>query len=349
MNETARIRSHKRLLEVDFIRPILILLLVIDHSFVIYSGGWPEPVGFEPSAVYSWIAKFSYSFMLETFVFISGYVFMYQIIDKQKFPTWGGVIVNKFRRLIIPSIVFSILYMLLFEKPITISEAIYQILNGVGHMWFLPMLFWCFILGWLIMKLDIKNIYNWIILICLTLMSAIPLPFQLGRAFYYLPFFIGGGFVYRFCLYKVKDNITKGRVFGLWVLFAILFVGLTVCRDYLLSLTDLSLPARVIQTSMLKLSRILYSAIGVISIYCTGVWYAENYNLNPRVTAFGKNCFGIYLFQQFILQTIYYKTDIPTVVGPQWLPWTGFAITLIISTVLSFGLSKTTIGRMLIG
>ena len=79
-----------RLSEIDVIRPVLIFLLILYHSFIIYAGGWREPAGFEPNAAYWWIAKGSYSFMLETFVFISGYVFMYQIKERNKYKTWGG-------------------------------------------------------------------------------------------------------------------------------------------------------------------------------------------------------------------------------------------------------------------
>lgn len=49
------------------------------HAFIIYVGGWNEPVGFEPCTIYSWLDKLAYAFMLPTFVFISGYVWGCQI------------------------------------------------------------------------------------------------------------------------------------------------------------------------------------------------------------------------------------------------------------------------------
>lgn len=58
-------------------------------------------------------------------------------------------------------------------------------------------------------------------------------------------------------------------------------------------------------------------------------------------------CFGIYLFQQFILQILYYKTSLPTIVGPYWLPWIGLAITLVTSYILTKLSLKTNIGRQL--
>ena len=59
-------------------------------------------------------------------------------------------------------------------------------------------------------------------------------------------------------------------------------------------------------------------------------------------------CFGVYLFQQFILQILYYKTTLPSLVGPYWLPWIGLIITLIVSYILTKLTLKTKIGRELI-
>lgn len=46
-----------------------------------------------------------------------------------------------------------------------------------------------------------------------------------------------------------------------------------------------------------------------------------------------ENCFGVYLFQQFVLKLIY-NSHIPQVINPVCLPWISFAIALIISLLL---------------
>jgi peptidoglycan/LPS O-acetylase OafA/YrhL len=58
-------------------------------------------------------------------------------------------------------------------------------------------------------------------------------------------------------------------------------------------------------------------------------------------------CFGIYLFQQFILQILYYKTTLSSLIGPYWLPWIGLIVTLILSYLLTKLSLKTKIGRKL--
>lgn len=106
--------KSKQLDEVNFIRPMVILLLVVLHSFTMYAGGWSMPEGINDVRTYFWIAKLSYSFILEMFVFLSGYLFANQIYQLQKKYTFLGLLKNKFKRLIIPSIVFSLFYSILF-------------------------------------------------------------------------------------------------------------------------------------------------------------------------------------------------------------------------------------------
>lgn len=46
-------------------------------------------------------------------------------------------------------------------------------------------------------------------------------------------------------------------------------------------------------------------------------------------------CFGVYIFQQFILMYLYYHTALPIIVGAYWLPWFGVVVTLILSILFS--------------
>lgn len=79
--------EKRNLNEISFIRPILIVMLVMYHAFAPWTGAWSEPTWFVPCRAYWWWGKLNYSFMLETFVLISGYVFDYQLCRKRV----GGV------------------------------------------------------------------------------------------------------------------------------------------------------------------------------------------------------------------------------------------------------------------
>lgn len=115
VNQTFLVK--KNLDEVSFIRPILIVLLVLFHAFAPWCGGWRPFEGFQESSTYWWVGKLSYSFMLPTFVFISSYVFAYQRVTSGKYNV-SQMMVKKFRRLIVPSILFSFLYIPLLPKSL---------------------------------------------------------------------------------------------------------------------------------------------------------------------------------------------------------------------------------------
>lgn len=184
----------KLLNEIVLIRLILILLLVLYHSFIIYKGGWRQPIGYDNVCVYSWIAKFTYSFFLETFVAVSGYIFSYQIFTRKKNQKLGSFIINKIKRLLIPCWLFSILYYVLFlaSNQYQGIDVVYKILSGTGHLWFLPMLFWCFLLGWFLVRWEVSTKWKICSLLMLSLLSIIPLPLRLNSALSYLMFFYIG-------------------------------------------------------------------------------------------------------------------------------------------------------------
>lgn len=106
----------KKLENVVVIRLLLIVLLVLYHSFAIYNGSWGMPEGIVPITGYWWIATLAYSFMLETFVFISGYVLGFQTRTKYDgVLDFNTCVLKKCRRLLLPSLVFSVLYFLCFR------------------------------------------------------------------------------------------------------------------------------------------------------------------------------------------------------------------------------------------
>lgn len=220
------------LTNVAIIRPVLLVLLVLYHAFAIYGGAWPSIEVYPKVPVYWWLDKLSYAFMLEMFVFILGYVFGFQVRTKgaeklkAKNLLWG-----KFKRLMIPCMVFSMLYILLFgniTQPV--YKTFYDLMNGVGHMWFLPMLFWCFVGVWVIEKLHLKAKWMIPILVLCSICSFLPLPLHLGTAMYYMVFFYVG--------YEIqKEDISLDRFYTLKhsliaiLAFCVLFPMLTLLKE----------------------------------------------------------------------------------------------------------------------
>jgi fucose 4-O-acetylase-like acetyltransferase len=104
----------EHLIEVDYIRVILIFALVGYHAFAPFCGAWVA-VSDMQVPIYSWIGEFFYSFMLEAFVFVSGYVFGYQVRCKgQAILSLRYILNSKFKRYCMCRVLYSVYYIYSF-------------------------------------------------------------------------------------------------------------------------------------------------------------------------------------------------------------------------------------------
>ena len=335
-----------RLDEVTLMRCILAALIVFMHSFTCYNGGWPEPIGYKDVLVYKWISRLSFAFTLQAFVFISGYLFAFQRISLRR--TGCSFIIKKIKRLILPSIIFSALYFPLFYEYKGLINLVYNLINGCGHMWFLPMLFWCFIGGWLCEQVRIGDGWKLSFLFLLTVFWFKSLPLQLGRAISYMFYFYLGYVVFKHSG-KIKQYLKTDIIAFFWIIFLVLFILLRPLRDSLTIDDSFSLLRKAVIIVTDNLCVVLYATVGSLAFYLSAVYYTRKRQLKTLTVMISSCCFGIYLFQQFILRYLYYKTPFPEKVGPYWLPWCGFTIAIFFSFSLSFFALRTKIGRALIG
>lgn len=244
MNPLPIFNDKRNLDEVSFIRPILIILLILVHCFTVFNGGWAPFEGYNDCSTYKWLSRFCYSFLLETFVFISGYVWAYQVLDLRKQTTLRLLIKNKIERLIVPSIIFSILYWGLYSNENITSimgggRILLSVLSGVGHLWYLPTLFWCFISMWIIEKIKISDRTKLIVLSFFALLPYPYIPFQIGRVPYYLLFFFAG--------YKTwqhgesfRCSITTTRMLVSWLLFLVIFIVLRLFTAHIIEMSEVA-------------------------------------------------------------------------------------------------------------
>lgn len=334
MNNNISIKEN--LDEISFIRPILILLLILVHCFTVFNGGWPPFEGYKDCSAYMWFSRTCYSFMLETFIFISGYVWAFQILELKKSLPFKTLLYKKAERLLLPSLVFSLIYYQLFEVGTFADiKSIIQLLSGVGHLWYLPVLFWCFVLMYLIELLYINDKIKFILLFLIALVPFPGLPLQLWRVPYYLFFFFVG-----FKTWQYGDNfrlnLNRKKLTIFWSTFVIVFVILRGgVADISEILSNASITTKLALKPLSTLLKICYSSVGLLSIYSTAVFFTKKYNLNKKIIEVGSLCFGVYIFQEFIIKYLYYYTELPLKVGYVALPWITFVITLILSLLLS--------------
>lgn len=237
MEHNNQIVARQNLDEVSFIRPILIILLVLYHSFAPWCGAWRTPEGFIFNETYWWIGKTAYSFMLPMFVFISGYVWSYQREILQKKDTLKTLILKKFKRLYIPSLIFSVAYLLIFDSEKLMGggnqliSCLIKVVGGYAHMWFLPMLFWTFILAYCILLIR-SRLIRWLVVLTLCFVSLVSLPLNIDSSFFYIIYFYSG---YEMLLYQNKSRRTSSihwsLVILLWCLFFLFFVLFSIAYN----------------------------------------------------------------------------------------------------------------------
>lgn len=332
------------LLEVIPIRLFLIVTLVFYHAFCIFSGAWAPIEGYPEIPIYSILDKFSYACLLETFVFISGYIFGYQVRKKGLIAlSANNIFIKKFRRLIIPSMLFSFFYVLLLgniTQPIT--QTLYSLINGVGHMWFLPMLFWCFVGVYVFEKLKIKNNIVLGILFLIMFLSAIPLPFRIGTSFYYLFFFYIG-----YSFQKLEWKLPRSK--SLFALSACLFVAAFILKLQIDNIYGGGLSIlKILHYASSILIRAFCAGMGIMLLLYGAMRIINYVNFGSSSLIYLSNCcFGVYLFQQFVLKFIY-NSKLPYIIDPYLFPWVSFVVSLIVSIVLTVLFRKTKFGRQIL-
>lgn len=267
-----------------------------------------------------------------------------------KIELGGGIslVVNKLKRLILPSVAFSTAYFIIFFKYEGIGDCLMQIINGCGHMWFLPMLFWCFIGCWLLVNVNCKEIFKLVFLVMLNIIPLPTMPLRVTSACSFMLYFYSGYMVYQH-RDKISDWLNARKIVLMWVGAALCFVVFRPLRDFLVTSNSMESMLKIALISGNHFAQLLYATATLFAFYGTVMLYVKNHNLNKFTIRLAGCCFGIYIFQQFILQLLYYKTSFPKFVGPYWLPWCGF----VIATLASYGLTvvflKTKTGRFLIG
>ena len=339
--------------DVAIIRPLLVVLLVFYHAFAPYSGAWPPIEGYPEVQVYWWLDKLSFSFILEMFVFISGYVFGSQVrIKGEQKLMLKSLIGNKFKRLIVPCVIFSLLYIILLQditQPV--AKTLYSVVNGVGHMWFLPMLFWCFVGVWVIEKLHANHTIALIGLLVFSLVPMVGLPLRLSSTMYYLFFFYSGYVIQRDGVNVRRLESPKAAV-ALTLAFVIFFPLLTLLEESVISLWGGNrLIIKVLQEFVKHICRVSYSSLG-IAMMLSIIRLQLNRRHRPIpewAMSVGKLSMGVYLFQQFVLKGLYNYTSLPETMGAYMLPWVGFAVALAVSLALSWVMIQSRAGRFMMG
>ena len=339
-----------RLKEIEYLRPILFVQLFCTHAFTIFTASsWKMPVGIERIELYDWIARLSYSCMLELFTFISGYVFFF--VSQNKDLPFGKFVYSKFRRLMVPSIIFSILYYLFFiHDEESGLYLIYNILCGEGHLWYLPMLFVCFLIAFFVRNVKRKHLLL-IGALVISSFSRFPNVFRMSQVSYYFFFFYLGIFVCRDRAFLIRYLIKNWNM--VFISISVLFVlSLAILLPLNVELKLYNADSWIygyFLSAGIRFINIVYSTVGVAFWYVISIRLAQKIIRMPVwIPHFNVLSMGVYIFHQFILMFLDYHTTFPAFCGSIVYPWFSIFISMPVSVLLSYTLRLTKIGKSLI-
>lgn len=329
-------------------RPLLILSIVIGHSFAIYSGAWDCDFSEIPFiAGYAWVNPLFISFQLQAFFFISGYLFWMKepICKSISLQEYWNFFRKKLMRLYFPSIVFSLLYLYLFTAKITIIDIFEAFLLGRGHFWFLPTLFWCSVIHRLFAKWGQKYLWLYLSVTFLVIYAGVVLSYlypclitalfaNIGRYFFF--FALGASIHYTKLgeYFRNRGGDSKHIVYGVsfFLAFIIMWCITTFDNWYLIG-----------QGKIEKLLDFvvdpLKALLGVLAMY-TFWLHMEQYDYSSKVISFwiylSSICFGIYVVHQFILIDLVNRhlPLIYSVVGGWFIPFVLLFIAILCSVVI---------------
>lgn len=338
MNEQGKIVFS----DILIMRPILILSIIIGHAFNIYTGSksWPLPVGCSQIQSLGWVNPTVISFALQAFVFISGYLYAFKKSKSLKINA-KDFLVSKLKRIYLPSIIFSIIYILIFSpEDFAESTVIYEIFNGAGHLWFLPMLFWCYIFGYILSyryeKITINAI---VVLIALSFASfLIPDFIRISKATHYFVYFVIGYWAFQNKC-NLLEYFSKRKYL---VILSWCIIGVLCMIKVYLSSRYLTLPYVTIFRIAIN---ILLGILGSLTLFAS-INLTIYKTRTPKIRS--DVWYGLYIYHQFIMMYLYYHTQVSTYLG-NMTPYVVLIVTILASYGLVLITLRTKIGRYLIG
>lgn len=142
----------KRFTEISIMRVLAMIMIIAFHSMCFYNGRW-EKVGAITIPFWTKTSVILDTIDLNMFVFISGYLYGYLYIFRNKYRHPSVVIRDKAIRLLIPYLFWGIPMVVVWPWN-TWSNLLY----GIGHLWFLLMLFGVFTLTVILQMLNAQRI-----------------------------------------------------------------------------------------------------------------------------------------------------------------------------------------------
>jgi peptidoglycan/LPS O-acetylase OafA/YrhL len=352
-----------KLEDVSFLRAFAIIAVVLYHSFAPYMA-WnyvKSPI----DSVYDSIFTNWFGARMPLFIFISGYLFSYLMNERGKYINIGEFIKKKGIRLIVPYIVFSLVIIWTNNTAYynDLSYLCERILTGYSHLWFILMLFWCFLLARLLrlMKNPILQIVVFLIAFVVSICVRTNPDFVKEYSLDYccfdrlLTYFVWFWLGYILLLHK---NILQ------WMLklqsIVILSLVWIICCTYI----EIFCPQGdnyklgFLVTPFFEMIKMISYFFFVLFAYSlVNILLMRRFILPKKWIENLNQCsYGIYIFHHWILMYLFsyrnpFREDIKAIASDHYIlfPLASFFIVFLLSVYLTKEFKRTKLGDFLIG
>ena len=317
--------------EISVMRVLAMTMIVAFHSLCFYNGRWTKVDALLIPFWYK-VSCFLDVIDLNMFVFISGYLYGYLYIYRNKYRHPSDVIIVKARRLLIPYLFWGIPMAIIWPWN-TWSKLLY----GIGHLWFLLMLFGVFTFTVILQLLNAQRVKFTgrlgIFLIVAAYISGLLFSkyfyggnfLCINKILYYFPAFMIGyvcakvriGWLLPNWSYIVSPFAILGLIFFIWYPIPLPYtlnllirtvLAYVICIEMLIILTKSTLSDRsrqVIQTiERLSMGLYIFNQIAMDLVFTTPVlhrWFETHWMIGPFVL------FPIGFFPPLLLSYIFNK------------------------------------------
>ena len=280
----------KRVQWIDFAKGIAIFLVVLGHAVEATFVGNPDS-----NIVHIAI----YSFHMPFFFMLSGMLF-----SEVKYSSWKRFVSKKFLTLIVPSYIFAIIMLIreivenggIYFSSVEIFRMLLQFrVDTPANYWFLPTLFFSFIIMWVIHKIFQGNIERMLCSIVVSFMGVIyicviakPLPFSFDNAVLVVVFMELG--------YQLKDRIKElnGKGAIVYTCLGVMWIVSTYVNYTYFGKKSISLAYVTILNPVLFFISAISASV-LILLLCSKV------NKKTKINFWGEHTLVIYLLGGMIL------------------------------------------------
>ncbi|MCM1140800.1 MAG: acyltransferase [Muribaculum sp.] len=339
-NRCESTKSADYLFDISLVRIFAIILLVVSHSLCVHTGAWDAPDGLILSRPLKWIAKSISGFGIQIMPLIAGYIFAFQFVEEGRNVSFKDYVLKKSIRLLIPCYILSALYYILFgdDNGSDVTSVISKITNGVGHLWFLPSLFWSYIILRLINSYKFNHLVG-LSLVFIFYLFGISISWFGISSVNYVLFFMYCGYLFKLYGRNVPESIPLAL--ALFIFSVVILYG----KDHFIHRNVIYLK-QVDSILIIIVSLCRFYGLYVIARFILRhiTWICNS--IIKQVTKF---CYGIYLFHQFILCYLYFHTSICLSISSIIIAVIAPLITLLISILITGILHKSYLGKVTIG